>query len=91
MTAFRVRCASLTLAAAVGLLLIVTASGCDTYVSHHRDRALTQAEHDSILATETDIPGTVVVARALDTKERNARKNAAFNAQMDSLTGVRGR
>jgi hypothetical protein len=85
----QVRAASIVGAVLASLALAVASAcvtGCESYGPRHRDRVLTQAEHDSILATETAIPGTVVVARALDQKERNARRNAAFNAQIDSLT-----
>ncbi|HEX7878369.1 MAG TPA: hypothetical protein VF720_03115 [Candidatus Eisenbacteria bacterium] len=66
--------------------MMAAVSGCESIPVKRHDRVLTQAEHDSILATETAIPGTVVVARALDAKERNAQKTAALNAQIDSLT-----
>lgn len=68
------------------MVATLLAVGCADQVTTRNDRKLTQAEHDSILAEQTEIPGTVVVARALDAKERNAQRNAALNAQIDSLT-----
>jgi hypothetical protein len=91
MDASRLRSAGVAATAVAMLALVLGTSGCESYVPRKRDRVLTQAEHDSILARQREIPGTVVVARALEQKERNARKNAEFNARFDSLTGVRGR
>ena len=74
----------LSMAIALAVTAALAAACAD--ITPQKDRELTQAEHDSILATQTAIPGTIVVARALDAKERNARKTAALNAQIDSLT-----
>lgn len=75
------RSAALTLA----LLSTLALAACSRHDAQHRE-PLSQAEHDSVLATESMLPGTAVVGNALSLKGRSARRAARMDAQMDSLT-----
>lgn len=67
-----------------GAALVIMA-GCSTRTTSRRV-SLTRAQRDSVLATETAIPGSAVVGTALNLQVRSARRIERFDAEIDSLT-----
>ena len=68
----------------VSLAALALLAGCGAQPSGSKV-VLTEHQRDSVLATETVIPGAAGVGRAMRASDGEAARAAAMNAQVDSL------